>query len=312
MRSELEVFIKDFDVVVNALDMRDLQRWNGRSLRCKENLSEHTHLVVACAIKLYDELCNELHIDFEKLIRLAMLHDSLEVLNGDILSTTKDAIQGLRKLVDDEEDLFVNNVLSIDDNELEKDLVRLADVQACLEFMIRELSYPTNNFANSAYLRAKKVYEDCLQQFKMKYKIDKDNKLQFDSSVRFSKGYKNDAGIDVILDRDVLFLPHSTTTIDLNINVTPDVGEMAVLCARTSAAVKGINVAMCPIDTHYSGNVSAIVHNISNEIITYGKGQSFCQVVTIKLSNKTNYSDKIVVKKQGNRTNGKFGSTGGI
>ena len=56
---------ENFNIVDNALDMRDLQRWNGRALRNKENLSEHTHLVVACASELYDKLKSQIKINYE-------------------------------------------------------------------------------------------------------------------------------------------------------------------------------------------------------------------------------------------------------
>ena len=64
MENNFDDFCKNFDIVDNALDMRDLQRWNGRSLRSKENLSEHTHLVIACAIKFYDVFKKYVKITF--------------------------------------------------------------------------------------------------------------------------------------------------------------------------------------------------------------------------------------------------------
>ena len=65
---------------------------------------------------------------------------------------------------------------------------------------------------------------------------------------------------------------------------------------------------MCPIDPNYNGEVEAIVHNVSNSIIEYKKGEAFCQVVTVPF-NRSNI-DNVVVKKQGKRTSGKLGSTG--
>ena len=98
MLKDCEDFINNFNIVENAMNMRTLLRWNGRDLRTKENLAEHTHLVTACVIELYDELKDQVHykINFENIIRLAMLHDSLELLRGDILSVTKDIIPTIR------------------------------------------------------------------------------------------------------------------------------------------------------------------------------------------------------------------------
>ena len=54
MQEDVKEFLENFDIADNALQMRCLNRWNGRDLREKENLAEHTHLVCACSIKLYD------------------------------------------------------------------------------------------------------------------------------------------------------------------------------------------------------------------------------------------------------------------
>lgn len=311
MENNFEDFCKNFNIVDNALDMRDLQRWNGRSLRAKENLSEHTHLVIACAIKLYDKFKYHLKIDFERLIKTAAIHDSLEIFTGDILSVTKDNIQGLRYLIDEQEEEFIIKTLKYfpTADRIVEDLVKLSDVAACYEFMKRELKYPSNDFAYDAYTRSKKIYEETFITFCKKHKISLKEET-FNNDIRFTKGYENDAGVDVVLDKDVTFLPHSTTAINLNIKVTPVKGQMAVLCARTSAAVRGLNVAMCPIDANYSGDVTAIVHNISNNVIEYKKGEAFCQWVGIKLCNIKNISNNIVIKKKGKRSDGKLGSTG--
>ena len=108
----IEQFTNTFDIVDNALKMRTLRRWNGRDLRDEENLSEHTHLVVASLIKLYDWVKTEqlkYAIDFETMIKHAMLHDSLELFRGDILSVTKDSIPGLRVATDAEEEYGLHN-----------------------------------------------------------------------------------------------------------------------------------------------------------------------------------------------------------
>ena len=321
MKSEsltLEEFVESFDLVDNALDMRDLIRWNGRSLRNRENLSEHTHLVVACAIKLYDDfkkhmfylrsfdnkfLITEL-VEFESLIRRCMLHDSLELLRGDVLSITKDFIPNLRKFIDTEEDNFMKKVGSIT-NSIEDEIVELADIMACYKYIERELEYPSNDFAINVFTTVKEKFDKKYNEFCDKYKIPVKSDVTEVSS-RFKKGYADDAGIDVILDRDVVILPMSTIKVDLNVNVTPKAGEMGVLCARTSAAAKGLCVAMCPIDPNYTGNVTAIVHNVSNQILTYKKGEAFCQVVMMPI----NYSIDAEVKKPGKRSEGKLGSTG--
>lgn len=128
--------------------------------------------------------------------------------------------------------------------------------------------------------------------------------MEFD----FVKGYMNDAGCDVILKEKAVFQPHSTTKIDLKVVATPKENQMGFLCSRTSAAAKGLIVAMCPIDPDYCGTITAIVHNVSDNVVTYDAGDAFCQLLfTPIITDVVNAS----VKKPGKRTVGKLGSTGG-
>ena len=133
VEDDLKDYLANFDAVDNALQMRTLVRWNGRNLRTKENLAEHTHLVIVCLYELVDKVrkIKPLCIDMEILTRYAMFHDSLELLRGDILSITKDKIPGLREYTDKEENVFLNAVAGIRVDETEHALLTLADLIAC-------------------------------------------------------------------------------------------------------------------------------------------------------------------------------------
>lgn len=310
MTDNFEEFCKNFNIVENAMDMRTLIRWNGRDLREKENLAEHTHLVVACIIELYDEFNEKLNecgyeIVFEDIIRAAMLHDSLELLRGDILSVTKDIVPKLRYYIDEEETKFIfsQKILLSD---IETILLKLADLKACYKFIERELRYPSNDFALNVYKTTKQKYDEAYKDFCEKYLPNFKTNDEVKIEHKFVKGYYDDAGSDVILTEKVTFMPMTTTKIDLKVQVTPKENEMGFLCSRTSAAAKGLIVAMCPIDPNFNGNVTAIVHNISNSIVEYNKGEAFCQVVQTPFVNNTN----VFIKKEGKRSSGKLGSTG--
>lgn len=302
---DFDKFCKNFDLTSNALSMRTMIRWNGRDIRCRENLSEHTHLVVACAIEIFDNLPNDLKskVDFEKLIRLCLIHDSLEMLRGDILSVTKDVIPNLRNLITEEENEFYKYQLG-EISELVYEICTLSDLKACYKFIEYEIRYPNNDFALNVYKSCLTKYKNFELKFNEKYGIK--TKEDKNPEKRLSKGYKLDAGTDIILNEDVTFMPHTTSYNSLNLNISPKEGEMAILCARTSAAIKGLTVAMCPIDTDYSGDITAIVSNTSNNIITYKKGDSFCQVIFLPVI-YNNIEEEI--RKQGSRRDGKFGST---
>lgn len=306
MKSDLEKFIAEFNIVDNALNMRNLVRWNGRDLHRKENLAEHTHLVVACAIQLLNNiiLLNEYPANKFNVVNACMTHDSLEMLRGDVLSCTKDAFPPIRNILDDEESLFQyyqdSNLLS----ECEKFIVKLADLMACYKFLEKELTYPNNDFAKEVYLATKAKFDNALKEFKNKFCYATTEQI-CEVTNRFAKGYANDAGVDIILDRKVTFMPLSTTTIDLNVQIPTAIDTMSFLCARTSAANMGLSVATCPIDPGYTGSVNAIVHNVSNDIITYEAGTSFCQYVTVRILTNT----FAPVKKEGVRTDSKLGGT---
>lgn len=308
--TELQAFTNTFDPIQNALQMRTLRRWNGRDLRDEENLAEHSHLVVVCLMELLEEFkkydaVNNMPYNVETLVKYALYHDSLELLRGDILSITKNYIPGLKSFVDNEEEQFLTSIIKIKLNDVEKDILELADLKACYKFIEWELRYPSNDFAKTAYVQTKGVYDEKYIKFCMKnHIVPTVNNFVPNEIQRFMKGYAADAGVDIIMNKTVTFLPMSTTTIDLDVQITPERGQMAFLCARTSAANKGLSVAACPIDPYYTGNVSAIVHNMSNDVITYNKGEAFCQYVMIKI-----ITPKAPAKKKGKRTVSKFGGT---
>lgn len=310
MRDDFEKFCQDFDIVDNALKQRQLIRWNGRDLRQRENLAEHSHLVVACAIELMEFLSKKTKYEYNALrvIKLAMLHDGLELLRGDILSITKDAIPGLRTEVDKEESVFLRRMIGNlgTPTELECWILRLSDLKACYKFIESELRFPNNNFAKQVYKDTKEKYDDAFKSFCSLYNIIMPHRGAVFAKSRLLKGYEDDAGVDIILDEDITFMPMSTQSVGLRITFTPEENTMGLLCARTSAAIKGLTVAMCPIDPHYTGEVIAIVSNVSNEIVEYKKGESFCQIIQIPFINAV----EIPCRRPGKRSDGKLGSTG--
>lgn len=300
--TDFENFIENFDLVDNALKQRTLVRWNGRDLIRKENLSEHTHLVVANAIQLYDKYKNIINANFETVIRLALIHDSLETLRGDILSITKDRFPKIRNIIDAEEEKFYFEILENISTD-ERDIVKLADLKACYQFLEWELQNPNNDFAKNAYQECKSKYDRCLNEFKYKHDIFIDVEPKMDSY--YCKGYEEDAGIDICINKNVTFMPLSTTNVNLQIKTNVKEGEVAFLFARTSAANKGLSIASCPIDANYSGEIMAIVHNTSNNIIEYHIGESFCQLVKFKVV----INKDVPCKKEGKRTNSNLGGT---
>ena len=123
---------------------------------------------------------------------------------------------------------------------------------------------------------------------------------------RFSKGYKDDVGVDICLDHDVILEPFETKVINIGTPVPTRQGVATMMCARTSAASKGIIVNQCPIDPNYDGNAHIIVHNCSNKRVVFPQGVAFAQLYAFYIQQPNiDYS----VKRHGYRGDNAFGST---
>lgn len=306
MTELFEDFVKNFKLSDNALQQRLLKRWNARELIHRENLAEHSHYTVCLAIEMYELFKKrfELDVDELRLVKHALTHDSLEMLRGDILSITKDDVPEIRKLIDAEEEEFSNRFLPGLTKD-EKDIVHLADLKACYKFVENQLRNPSNDFAKSIYLKTREKYDAALRSFEYVHGFKTEDFEADTPAANFIKGYEEDAGIDILLKKKAILLPMSTTNIDLEVQITPPEGKVAFLFARTSAALKGLCVASCPIDANYTGNVSALVHNVSNNIVEYNVGESFCQYVMLDAEIIKN----VPTKKFGKRSDSKFGGT---
>lgn len=123
---------------------------------------------------------------------------------------------------------------------------------------------------------------------------------------KFSKGYKDDIGIDICLDHEVIFKPFETKVIDVGVTLPTYNRTAVMMCARTSAAKKGIIVNQCPIDPNYEGNIHIIAHNLSNNEITFPAGVAFAQMYAFDVQR---IDVAYEVKRYGWRGDNNFGST---
>lgn len=122
----------------------------------------------------------------------------------------------------------------------------------------------------------------------------------------FKKGYKDDVGIDICLDHEVIFKPFETKVIDIGTNVQVKEGTAIMMCARTSAARCGIIVNQCPVDPNYTGNLHIIATNCSPDTLKIDKGVAFAQLYQFHIIEP---DVQVTIKKEGKRGNNNFGST---
>lgn len=304
-----EHFEKNFNLSDSALDMRGLIRWNGRDIPEKENLAEHTHHVVCLLMDLLDEYqARGITYESESIVRMtkcALMHDVSELYFGDVLASTKNTYPVIRQLIDEQEDKFMKNKIP-GLLECEEALVNVADKLSCFKFLKRLVSsHFCNDYIKSLYNNSKKWVAEAREKYEKLVGLTWCTEDDGIPVHRLSKGYAADAGTDIILDHDVEFLPHSTTEVSLNWNYNPEPGHTGLLLLRSSAGKKGLSINTSPIDPGFEGNTTAVIQNHSDDIITYKKGESFCQLVVLPF-----VPVDAPVRKEGNRGSGKYGSSG--
>lgn len=131
---------------------------------------------------------------------------------------------------------------------------------------------------------------------------------QMTSKTQFTRGYKKDAGVDIILE-DILVIRPGFQTIDLKVKYCPGDGEVAFLISRGSTANKGIFPIMVAIDTGYEGTITAWVVNTTNKVQVFNAGDRAFGIVNLKLGeDRVEYT----ISKEGERGSNKVGSSGGI
>lgn len=123
----------------------------------------------------------------------------------------------------------------------------------------------------------------------------------------FVRGYKKDAGVDIVLDYPLTIIP-GFQVIHLTSKYTPGDGEVAFLISRGSTANRGIFPIMVAIDTGYDGFLTAWVFNASGMVQHFEKGDRVFGIVNLKLG-----EDRVEfeVAKPGERGSNKLASSGG-
>lgn len=89
--------------------------------------------------------------------------------------------------------------------------------------------------------------------------------IRFNKDTRIpQRKYYSDTGADIYMLNDDTIYPKETKVIKLGFGVEIPNGHTARLQVRTSIAKEGIMIQSCAIDAGYVGEISMILHNISN------------------------------------------------
>lgn len=115
----------------------------------------------------------------------------------------------------------------------------------------------------------------------------------------------SDTGADIMMPRNGVVLPGGTVVIKLGFGIEIPNGHTARMQVRTSIAQKGIMIQGCAIDAGYTGELSMIIHNISNRPFNWNKGDrlGYIEVYPVQYP-------EFVEDLGEERGNNAFGSTG--
>ena len=131
------------------------------------------------------------------------------------------------------------------------------------------------------------------------------HKLKEDSKLP-NRSHAFDSGADVFSSIDYLLAPNETYAIPLGISIDVPPGIDATICCKSGLSSKGIWCSNAPIDSGYSGEIHAIVHNFNSSPFEIKKGMKVGQIVFRPVI-FTNFVEDF---KEDVRGDNGFGSTG--
>lgn len=94
-----------------------------------------------------------------------------------------------------------------------------------------------------------------------------------------TRKHYNDAGADCYLKEQITLSPHESYAAGLGIGLALPDGFAAYVIPRSSVAKIGIECAMSPVDSGYTGEIHAILHNTTADSITLNAGDRVGQLV---------------------------------
>lgn len=130
--------------------------------------------------------------------------------------------------------------------------------------------------------------------------------IRFNEKARIPvRKHYSDTGADIYMISAGHVAPHQTIVIPLGFGIEVPNGHSARLQARTSVAKEGVFIQGCAIDAGYTGEISMILHNISDNDFSWNEGDRLGYIEVYP----TQYPIFVEILWKG-RGDGAFGSTG--
>ena len=92
------------------------------------------------------------------------------------------------------------------------------------------------------------------------------------------KKREGDAGWDIYLPEAVVFMPYTTTVVNLGFGVEIPSGYAGLLAMRSSVCQNSLQIHMPLIDSNYRGEIHLMVYNPGFHPIKYKKGERVCSL----------------------------------
>ena len=103
--------------------------------------------------------------------------------------------------------------------------------------------------------------------------------IKFNENVKKPvRKHYNDTGADIFMLEDDCIPAGKVAVIPLGFGIEIPNGYSGRLQVRTSVATKGIIVQGCAIDAGYTGELHAIIHNVSDETFSWTTGDRICYI----------------------------------
>lgn len=121
-----------------------------------------------------------------------------------------------------------------------------------------------------------------------------------------TKGHRTDSGIDCYAPEDVVLEPFKVTKVGLHFGVVLPLGNYEMqLRPRSSMNAKGILTQFGTIDNEYTGEISVVFINLTNEPYEIKKNDKICQLVATQF-----VALDVRTEDETSRGQNGFGSTG--
>ena len=132
-------------------------------------------------------------------------------------------------------------------------------------------------------------------------------KVRSDAKVP-TRAYHDDAGIDLYACGEHTVLPHVTAMIPIGVAFEIEKGSVGLIWDKSSIGSKSLKTLGGVIDAGYRGEVSVLVHNLSDVSYTFLHGHKVAQL----LIQKVEFPEIVEVEELSSslRGEGGFGSTG--